>query len=162
MATHRYCCHWREDKVFILYFIIEQIEAIGVFIDGCKKYGMSEKDLFVSLDLHEEQNKTMVNQFLYHSILPILPFTHPLNSLPLPLQVIATLFSLGRQAQKKGYEGPAFGPKEAEANQREFSEAQIREGRNTIGLQMGTNQVANQKGMTPYGHARQIADVRTV
>ncbi len=39
-----------------------QIETIGIFLDGCKKYGMDEKDLFVSLDLHEEQNKSMVRK----------------------------------------------------------------------------------------------------
>ena len=76
--------------------------------------------------------------------------------------MIATLFSLGRKAQKNGYEGPVLGPKEAEANPREFSEDQIREGRSVIGLQMGTNQVANQAGMTPYGQGRQIADTRTI
>ena len=37
-----------------------QLETIGTFLEGCKKYGMSEKDLFVSLDLHEQQNKNMV------------------------------------------------------------------------------------------------------
>lgn len=81
---------------------------------------------------------------------------------PTPLQVISTLVSLGRQAQKKGYEGHVIGPKEAERNEREFSEQQKQEGKNVIGLQMGTNQVANQKGMTPYGHSRQIADTRIV
>lgn len=82
--------------------------------------------------------------------------------MPHPLQVIASLFSLGRQAQKKGFAGPVIGPKEAEPNVREFSDDKLREGRNVIGLQMGTNQVANQTGMTPYGHSRQIADTRTV
>lgn len=36
------------------------MEVIGIFLDGCKKYGMHEKDLFVTLDLYEEQNKNMV------------------------------------------------------------------------------------------------------
>ena len=31
-----------------------------MFLNGCKEYGMSEKDLFVTLDLHEQQNTTMV------------------------------------------------------------------------------------------------------
>ena len=31
-----------------------------MFIEGCKKYGMTEKDLFVTLDLHEQCNRNMV------------------------------------------------------------------------------------------------------
>lgn len=76
--------------------------------------------------------------------------------------MIASLVSLGRTAQKKSFEGPALGPKEATPNPREFSEEQNREGRSTIGLQMGTNQVASQSGMTAYGKGRQIADPRVV
>lgn len=37
-----------------------QIEAIGKFLDGCKAYGMGEKDLFTTLDLYEQTNKNMV------------------------------------------------------------------------------------------------------
>lgn len=36
------------------------MEAINVFIDGCKQYGVSEKDLFVTLDLFERTNPNMV------------------------------------------------------------------------------------------------------
>ncbi len=78
------------------------------------------------------------------------------------LQVISSLFSLGRQAQKCGFTGSVIGPKEAEPNTREFSEEQLQEGKKIISLQMGTNQVANQAGMTPYGKPRQIADPRTI
>lgn len=37
-----------------------QLETIGKFLDGCRAYGLSEKDLFVTLDLHEMCNKNMV------------------------------------------------------------------------------------------------------
>ena len=37
-----------------------QIEAIGKFLEGCKAYGMVEKDLFTTLDLYEQTNKNMV------------------------------------------------------------------------------------------------------
>ena len=40
-----------------------QLENIGIFIEGCKKYGMTEKDLFVTLDLHEQTNRNMVSRF---------------------------------------------------------------------------------------------------
>ena len=76
--------------------------------------------------------------------------------------MVASLTSLGRQAQNKGFDGPVIGPKEAQAQPREFSEDQLRQGRNVIGLQMGTNQLASQSGMTPYGKSRQIADTRVV
>ena len=73
-------------------------------------------------------------------------------------QVLSGIFALGRTAKKNGYEGAALGPKEAEPNVRDFDEQQLREGRNVIGLQMGTNQVASQKGMTAYGQPRQVYD----
>ena len=60
------------------------------------------------------------------------------------------------QAQKNGYTGPKLGPKEAEAQKREWSEEDLRKGSSYIGLQMGTNEVASQQGMTPYGKQRQI------
>lgn len=110
-------------------FPIRQIETVGQYLDGCRKYGMEEKDLFVSVDLVEEQNKNMV---------------------------LASIISLGRLAQKHGYEGPKLGPKEAEANPREFTEDQLKQGRGEIGLQMGSNKGATQAGMSPYGKTRQI------
>jgi hypothetical protein len=150
---------------------------------------MEERDLFVSVDLVEAQNLNMVSgsydalqiyisHLLYHlphlSSSPLsspFPSPPPPPSLPLPPpppwhflppQVVTSIISLGRQAQKNGYSGPTLGPKQAEANPREFDEDKLREGRNVIGLQMGTNQVANQAGMTPYGKGRQIADTRIV
>ena len=61
------------------------------------------------------------------------------------------------QAQRKGYSGPTLGPKEATESKREFTEDQLREGQNVIGLQMGSNKGATQSGQTPYGLGRQIA-----
>ena len=37
-----------------------QIEAVGKFLDSCKAYGMSEKDLCVTLDIQEKNNPNMV------------------------------------------------------------------------------------------------------
>lgn len=90
------------------------------------------------------------------------------------LQVIATIFALGRtvsvvlysphisihkhilQAQKNGYDGPKLGPKEAEGQKRDWTEEELRQGSGFVSLQMGTNKVASQQGMTPYGKQRQI------
>ena len=48
----------RNPSCFLSLFI--QIETVGQYLDGCRKYGMEEKDLFVSVDLVEEQNRNMV------------------------------------------------------------------------------------------------------
>lgn len=63
---------------------------------------------------------------------------------------------MGRKAGAKGFDGPLLGPKEAAENKREFTEEQLKEGQNVIGLQMGSNKGASQAGSTPYGLGRQI------
>jgi hypothetical protein len=50
-----------------------------------------------------------------------------------------------------------FGPKEAVANPRHFSDEQLKAGVNVISLQMGTNKGASQAGMT-FGKQRMIID----
>ena len=60
------------------------------------------------------------------------------------------------QAGAKGLNVPLLGPKEAEANVREFTEEQLKEGQNVIGIQMGSNKFASQAG-DHYGRPRQIA-----
>ena len=44
-----------------------QLETINKFLEGCKSYGMSSKDLFVPLDLHELCNKSMVGETIGRS-----------------------------------------------------------------------------------------------
>lgn len=46
--------------------------------------------------------------------------------------------------------------RKAQENRRDFSDEQLSEGKNVIGLQMGTNKGASQAGMTGYGRPRQI------
>ena len=60
------------------------------------------------------------------------------------------------QAGTKGLKVATLGPKEAEANVRDFTEEQLKEGKNIIGLQMGSNKGASQAG-DHYGRPRQIA-----
>lgn len=108
----------------------KMMENIGTFLSGCEDYGLKKTDLFQTVDLYEAQN--------------------------IP-QVIATIHALGRRAQRVGFNGPVLGPKEATGAKREFSESQLREGQNVIGLQMGSNKGATQSGQTPYGLGRQIA-----
>lgn len=46
--------------------------------------------------------------------------------------------------------------RKAQENRRDFSDDQLKEGKNVIGLQMGSNRGASQSGMTGYGRPRQI------
>lgn len=67
--------------------------------------------------------------------------------------------ALGSVAQgKEDYDGPQFGPKRAERQERQFTAEKLAEGKAIIGLQMGSNQGASQSGMTPYGLGRQVYD----
>jgi len=78
--------------------------------------------------------------------------------------ILRTLISLlplvlvGCQCLNKGFDGPAFGPKMAEENKREFSEEQLRAGRQGhIGLQAGSNKGATQSGIN-IGKPRSVHD----
>merc|ERR1719318_16727 len=97
-----------------------QMENIGKFLNAAEKYGCRKDDLFQTVDLYERTNMP---------------------------QVIQGIHALGRRAQSAGFNGPVLGPREATQNKREFSEEQLKEGKNIIGLQMGTNKGASQAGM---------------
>ena len=83
----------------------KQRENIGKFLSAAKKYGVPDSDQFQTLDLHEAQNMG---------------------------QVISQLHSLGIQAESKHMVG--IGPKEAQKNERAFTEEQLRAGEGLIGL----------------------------
>ena len=145
------------------------MENIGTFLSGCEDYGLKKTDLFQTVDLYEEQNLPQVIATIHalgrrvsrEGNLPLL------HSAPCPLATTdhwAFHHHLSRppvcpslQAQTTGFSGPTLGPKEATESKREFSEGQLREGQNVIGLQMGSNKGATQSGQTPYGLGRQIA-----
>lgn len=62
------------------------------------------------------------------------------------------------QAQTRDdYKGPMLGPKMAEKNERQFTEAQMREAQNVVSLQYGSNKGANQSGIN-MGKPRSILD----
>merc|ERR1719233_889883 len=90
------------------------MENVQAFLAAVKKYGVPDEEVFQTPDLFEARN--------------------------IP-QVVLCLYSLGRITQKHPeYKGPAIGPKMATKNERNFSEEQIRQGRDaTIGLQSGSN-----------------------
>jgi len=106
----------------------KQMENIGKFLDAVEKYGVAKNDLFQTVDLYENTNMSAV---------------------------INTIQALGRKASGKGLQG--IGPKESNKNKREFTEEQLRAGDGMIGLQMGTNKLANQSGIN-FGKIRHIID----
>uniref|UniRef100_A0AAY4B530 Calponin n=2 Tax=Denticeps clupeoides TaxID=299321 RepID=A0AAY4B530_9TELE len=109
-----------------------QLENIGNFVRAIQDYGVKPHDIFEANDLFENVNHT---------------------------QVQSTLIALAGMAKTKGVNTRAdIGVKYAEKQQRRFAPDKLKEGRNIIGLQMGTNKCASQKGMTSYGTRRHLYD----
>ncbi|KAK2881868.1 hypothetical protein Q8A73_022378 [Channa argus] len=111
----------------------KQMEQISLFLKAAENYGITKTDMFQTVDLFEGKDLAAVQR---------------------------TLLALGSLAVTKddgSYRGdPSWFPKKSQENRRGFSEEQLSEGRNVIGLQMGTNKGASQAGMTGYGRPRQI------
>lgn len=102
------------------------MENINLFLDQVKKLGVPAEETFQTVDLWEEQNLT---------------------------SVLICLQSLARKASKFGFK--SIGPKEAEANVRQFSDEQLKAGQNIISLQYGSNKGANQSGIN-FGNTRHM------
>ncbi|KAK3739018.1 hypothetical protein QZH41_010475 [Actinostola sp. cb2023] len=107
----------------------KMMENIGNFLTFCDTLGVPKSDMFQTVDLYENQN--------------------------MPL-VISGLHAFARKAHASGKPVPPLGPKEATANKREFTDEQLRDGQNVIGLQMGSNKGASQAG-DHFGRPRQVA-----
>jgi len=110
----------------------KQMENINNFLVACEKFGVNKTDLFQTVDLYENQNMW---------------------------QVVCTIHALGRKAQSNGFDGPSLGPRESQRNERKFDEETMNAGQSVIGLQMGTNKCASQKGMS-FNTRRHIADMK--
>lgn len=111
--------------------VFKQMENIGNFLEAAFAYGVIKTDLFQTVDLYENTNMN---------------------------QVVLTIHALGRASQKKA-PGlfPKLGPKESVKQVRHFDPVEQKiASESVIGLQMGSNRGASQKGMTPYGLQRQI------
>ncbi|KAL2086646.1 hypothetical protein ACEWY4_017705 [Coilia grayii] len=112
-----------------------QLENIGNFVRAITDYGLRPHDIFEANDLFENMNHT---------------------------QVQSTLITLAGVAKTKGVNTKYdIGVKYAEKQQRRFAPEKMKEGRNVIGLQMGTNKCASQKGMTSYGTRRHLYDPKS-
>uniref|UniRef100_F6V2S0 Calponin n=1 Tax=Ciona intestinalis TaxID=7719 RepID=F6V2S0_CIOIN len=106
-------------------------ENISFFLKAAEDFGVQKTDLFQTVDLYEQQNMA---------------------------QVLSTIYKLDSAAQKKGYStGATIGVKIADKNIRNHDEAKLKEGRNVIGLQMGTNKGPSQSGQN-FGMERKIRD----
>ncbi|XP_046891367.1 transgelin isoform X2 [Hypomesus transpacificus] len=110
----------------------KQMEQISQFLSSAERYGVTKTDMFQTVDLWEGKDLAAVQR---------------------------TLMALGSLAVTKEdgtYRGdPNWFFKKAQENRRDFSDDQLKEGKNVIGLQMGTNKGASQQGMS-YGRPRQI------
>ncbi|XP_021572521.1 transgelin-3 isoform X1 [Carlito syrichta] len=111
----------------------KQMEQISQFLKAAEIYGVRTTDIFQTVDLWEGKDMAAVQR---------------------------TLMALGSVAVTKDdgcYRGePSWFHRKAQQNRRGFSEEQLRQGQNVIGLQMGSNKGASQAGMTGYGMPRQI------
>jgi hypothetical protein len=104
-------------------------ENVSAFQNAARAYGLSDAELFQTVDLFEKRNIAQVTQCIH---------------------------ALGRFAQKKNFKGPVLGPKMADTNAREFTEEQLRAGQGMVGLlNDGMNKGANQAGQN-FGLSRHI------
>lgn len=104
------------------------MENINNFQVASKQLGCNEVDLFQTIDLWEQRNLA---------------------------QVIVCLQALGSRLQLMRPDLPAFGPKPATENRREFNEEVMRASEGMIGQQAGWNKGATQTGMN-FGNTRHI------
>lgn len=107
-------------------FAFKLMENIDLFLRASKEYGLSDAETFQTCDLWDGEN------------------LH---------QVCVCVLALGRKAQMNGLVG--IGPKESTRNERTFTEEQLNEGKQIIGLQYGTNKHANQSGLN-FGNTRHM------
>ncbi|MFT7803506.1 smooth muscle cell-specific protein SM22 alpha-like [Arapaima gigas] len=103
----------------------KQMEQVAQFLNAAERYGVTKTDMFQTVDLWEGKDLAAVQR---------------------------TLVALGSIAVTKDdgmYRGdPNWFHKKAQENRREFTDDQLKEGKNVIGLQMGSNKGASQAGMT--------------
>ncbi|THD27702.1 Transgelin [Fasciola hepatica] len=110
----------------------KQMENIQMFLNAAEAYGVPHASLFQTVDLYEARNMA---------------------------QVLNTILQLGTECQRNNFNGPTCGPKPTYENKRDFTEEQLRLSEGIIGLQMGTNKLASQAGMS-HGGPRHITDIK--
>uniref|UniRef100_A0A0K8TL73 Transgelin n=1 Tax=Tabanus bromius TaxID=304241 RepID=A0A0K8TL73_TABBR len=107
----------------------KMMENINNFQKALKEYGVSDVDVFQTVELFEKKDIG---------------------------QVTNTIFALGRATYKHPeFKGPNLGPKPSDECKREFSDEVLRGGESVIGLQAGSNKGATQAGSN-MGAGRKI------
>ncbi|KAI8918877.1 calponin homology domain-containing protein [Entophlyctis helioformis] len=106
----------------------KQMENINYFLQALDKVGVPKQEQFQTIDLFEGKNMN---------------------------QVVDSIFSLSRHAVKAGFTGPLLGPKLHDKREMHFSDEQLKQGKNIIGLQMGYAGGANASGVS-FGSRREI------
>jgi len=96
----------------------KEMENIQNYIKCCKRNGMNDGDCFVTKDLYENDNM---------------------------VSVIDQIYALGSLAKDLGYDGPQLGVKHATENKRQFTEEQIKKGKQIVPLQ-NAGSIAVEKG----------------
>uniref|UniRef100_A0A673H472 Transgelin n=1 Tax=Sinocyclocheilus rhinocerous TaxID=307959 RepID=A0A673H472_9TELE len=127
--------------------------------DGCVSHAcvvLSRQSCKVTIQLEQMQESLRTVSLLDPKTVKIYVHLHRKDL----AAVQRTLMALGSIAVTKdegSFRGdPSWFFKKAQENRRGFSEGQLKEGKNVIGLQMGSNKGATQSGMTGYGRPRQI------
>ncbi|NWZ58163.1 TAGL protein, partial [Haliaeetus albicilla] len=139
--------------------VFKQMEQIAQFLKAAEDYGVVKTDVFQTVDLFEGVGGGSRGCGGWGCCtMPILMPLRPSAAKDMAA-VQRTLMALGSLAVTKNdghYHGdPNWFMKKAQEHKREFTESQLKEGKNVIGLQMGSNKGASQAGMS-YGRPRQI------
>uniref|UniRef100_K7F296 Transgelin n=1 Tax=Pelodiscus sinensis TaxID=13735 RepID=K7F296_PELSI len=115
--------------------VFKQMEQVAQFLKAAEDYGVVKTDIFQTVDLFEgcKQDRPCCDW----RVIPALRWL----ALAETHSPAGNAWSLRRKAQEC---------------KRDFSDGQLKEGKNVIGLQMGSNKGASQAGMTGYGRPRQI------
>ncbi|NXB82936.1 TAGL protein, partial [Donacobius atricapilla] len=121
--------------------VFKQMEQIAQFLKAAEDYGVVKTDIFQTVDLFEGVGAGQSGLGRRCQCLSLTPLSPPAAKDMAAVQ--RTLMALGSLAVTKNdgnYHGdPNWFMKKAQEHKREFTESQLKEGKNIIGLQMGTN-----------------------
>ncbi|KAI8909525.1 calponin homology domain-containing protein [Gorgonomyces haynaldii] len=98
----------------------KQMENIHAFLEKIRVLGVPSFESFQTIDLFEAKNL---------------------------IQVTDCIFSVSRNAEKRGWQGPRLGPKLADKNERQFTEEQLLQAKMAVPLLQSYTKGASQAGM---------------
>lgn len=119
------------------------MENIARFGQAAKSYGLSDSEIFQTVDLYEKMN-------LHQVILCIFALGRKVNFFSVTLISFKKTFV---QAQRQGIHG--LGPKESDKNERSFSSETLNQRNTIVSTQYGYNKGATQSGIV-FGNTRHM------